>query len=144
MPDEKKPSITLDRAVSYSVDYAKFIQTLWAAYIALIGATIGWVSSLTGKPDPLDETIRNTFIAAFCFASLIFIAVLHLNHGRLIKFMDLTEALAKSDDETLNDGKKVYSTAFEQGWTRHFLRASEIFVIAVAVMVSVFICKVGR
>src|ERR1041385_1418791 len=143
MPDDK-PSITLDRAVSYSVDYAKFIQTLWAAYIALIGATIGWVSSLIGKPDSLDDTIRNTFIAAFCFASLIFIVVLHLNHGRLIKFMELAEALAEKEDKKFNDGENVYSTAFERGWTAQFLHISEAFVILVAVLVSVFICRVGR
>ena len=90
MPDEK-PAIQLDKAVGLAVDYTKFVQTLWAAYIALTGATIGWVASLAGKPETLDETIRTTFIAAFWFASAIFGLVLHLNNGRLIKFREFDQ-----------------------------------------------------
>ena len=136
--------MALDKAVSFAIDYTKFIQTLWAAYIAFTVAMIGWVISLQTKPPSLDESTRIALVVAFWVASGAFAFVLHINHWRLIKLMKLVDTLAAEEDARRGKGSELYSQAFASGPSPAFLHRTEWLILPVAALMAWFICTLGR
>jgi hypothetical protein len=133
-----------DKAVGFAIDYTKFIQTLWAAYIAFTVATVGWLVSFVTKPASFEDWTRIALAVAFCIASGAFACVLHINHWRLIKLMNLVDVLAKQEDRKFKDADDIYSKTFTSGPAPAFLHGTEWLILPVAGLMTWFICMVGR
>ena len=131
--------MSLDKALGFVMDISKFIQTLWAAYIGLIGVMIGWMISLHTKPSPIDSSTGKTLIVAFVLASIVFAVVLHQNHLRLIRLMHLVDEIAPIEGRKLEHPEGIYRSVFRTGSTAFFLHGTTCFVAVIAVLVSIFI-----
>ena len=134
----------LDKALGFVMDVTKFIQTLWAAYIGLIGLMIGWMISLRTKPPSIDSLTSNTLVVAFVLVSAIFAVILHQNHLRLIKLMYLVDEIAPIEGKKLGHPEKVYMSVFQSGNTPFFLHVTTCFIAVIALLVSAFICLITR
>jgi|GEM_PF-6172116 len=136
--------MSLDKALGFVMDLTKFIQTLWAAYIGLIVVMIGWTISLRTRPSTIDSLTSNTLIAAFILVSIIFAAVLHQNHLRLIKLMYLVDEVAPIEARKLEHPANVYKSVFQSGSTPFILRATTWCILPIALLVSAFICIITK
>jgi len=135
--------MTLKDALGFVIDYSKFIATLWAAYVGVITAMIGWLVTLRSRDLPLDDPARMTLIAAFVGVSLVFIAVLHENNRRLVNLMNVVDALAEIEGKKPDQPGETYRRVFQTGSTGTFLKLTAFLVVPlITVLVSLFICLI--
>jgi hypothetical protein len=87
----------LEKTFNTINDYSKFLVTLWAGYIGITTAAIGWLVTLHGGKPPLDWTVVVVVIAAYILVSFIFYRVLSEYHDVLKKLMKLADNLAKDE-----------------------------------------------
>jgi hypothetical protein len=139
---KQEGGMPLDKAVGFVIDYTKFIQVLWGAYVTFTAAILGALISLVGKTPPLDAASRHTLTLGYLVASLIFVAVLIQNHRRLIRMMLLVDALAANEDKKA--GCTLYTDTFRSGHGPGFLRHSIWLVVVVAGLMTWFISNVAR
>ena len=133
--------MSLKDALSLITDLAKFVQTLWGAYIALIVAMIGWLITLKAKPPAIDGSMRNTLIITFIGVSCIFAGVLYQNHDRIIRLMRLVDEIAPVEAKKSGHPETVYVQTFQSGKTPLFLHATMVALIPIVICVSIFICQ---
>jgi hypothetical protein len=94
-------SMDLEKTFNTINDYSKFLVTLWAGYIGITTAAIGWLITLRGGKPPLDWTADLIVIAAYILVSFIFHRVLCQYHDVLKKLMKLADELAKDEADRL-------------------------------------------
>ena len=124
-------ALTLKDAIAFTIDYGKFIATVWAAYIGLITAIIGWLLTLRGGKglDPLGSW---TLITAFLVVSGMFWGVIHLNDSRLIGLMEVVDQLAKIEADKMTQLKDVYARVFTSTDIAARLRQTEWLFLPIA------------
>ena len=133
--------MSLKDALGLVTDLSKFVQTLWAAYIGLIVAIIGWLLTLKTKPSAIDGSLRNTLIITFIGVSCIFAGVLYQNHDRLIRLMRLVDEIAPLEAKKVEHPEEIYRQTFQSGSTPVFLHATVWALIPIVICVSLFICQ---
>ena len=136
--------MTLDRALSYVIDYTKFIAALWATYIGLTVTIIGWLLTLRGTKMELSGLPGFVVIPTYLGVSFIFHQVLHQNHRRLIGLMKVTDVLAEIEAEGQPDKlKRVYDHVFKAGDAPELLRRTErMYLGIVAIAASIFMSAI--
>jgi hypothetical protein len=108
---EKPPSISVKDALSFVIDYGKFLATLWNGFVVFTVGVIGWFLSMH-KDGALDASKRNLFIVAYLVACLLFGIALRANQKY---FLDLHTMLHKLADNDPNDkGSIAYKATLGQ------------------------------
>ncbi|HEX8164988.1 MAG TPA: hypothetical protein VF601_04280 [Beijerinckiaceae bacterium] len=103
-------SISLAQALGFSIDYGKFIGTLWNNYAVLVGVAIGWLITLRSKDLPLDSNARYILLGTYIAASAYFWLVLWQNHQISAHLMLLVDNLAKLE----TDHPEVFKDIFHR------------------------------
>jgi hypothetical protein len=136
--------MSLKDAVAFCADFAKFIQTLWAAYIALIVTMIGWLLTLRGSPATTQANTREILVGAFVLVTVIFGFVLQQNNMRLINMMRLVDAIAPIEGRKAGHPEQIYRETFRTGWTPIALHGTTLSLVPIAFIVSIFICSLTK
>jgi hypothetical protein len=128
--------MTLDRILSFVIDYTKFIATLWATYIGLNVTIIGWLLTLRSMKSPLPWSMGLVVIAAYLGVSYVFRAVLRQNDKRLLGLMEVADVLADIEARDKAELKEVYGRVFRTGNASELLRNTENAYLGAVVAVT--------
>jgi hypothetical protein len=129
--------MTLDKAIAFANEYAKFITTLWYNYTIVVIAMIGWVITLRINGSHFYFFDRSVLMLSYIVVSLGFGVVLRYVHIRMLNLIEIVQALAlKENDKNLRD---LYIQTFDARKGALFLNTSLWGLLpAGAVVVEIF------
>jgi hypothetical protein len=135
--------MTLDKALSFVIDYTKFITALWASYIAFNVTIIGWLLTLRGTGIVLGWLAGIVVIVTYIGVSFIFREVLRQNHKRLLGLMDVVDILAEGEAKAHPELNGVYGRVFKTGDAKALLeRTAGPYLSWVTVVAALFMALI--
>jgi len=121
--------MTLATALELTLDYSKFVATLWNYYILAMVAFLGWIVSLRTKDATFDLPLRLILVSAVIVVAVAFAAVIHHKNSKLVNLMSMVRELALRDIAADPGLEKSYATILDVEHNARFLkRTVQIFL----------------